>query len=148
MTEWWFGRWPVVSFVLMVALAAGAVPVLAAGAAISMTGFSPISGPVGTVVTITGTGFVSGDIVAFNGTQASGSTAKAAGTRLKATMPAFATSGPITVTDPLTGQTVGLAGTAFRVTTGLSANPTKIWPGQSFTLSGSALTPGVGRSCV
>jgi outer membrane protein assembly factor BamB len=144
MTNAWFKRWPMASLVVgVVALGAAAPPVFGAGGAMSMTGFSPLSGPVGTVVTISGTGFVGGDIVAFNGTQASGSTANAAGTRLKASVPAFAASGPILVTDPVTGQTVGLPGTAFRVATGLAASPASVWPGQAFTLSGSALSPDV-----
>jgi outer membrane protein assembly factor BamB len=119
----------------------GTSPTTLAAGALSMTGFKPTSGPVGTVVTISGTGFVSGDIVAFSGTVAAASTANSSGTKLKASVPAFAASGPITVTDPLTGQTVGLPGTTFRVSTGLFASPNRVWPGGNFTLSGSALTP-------
>jgi len=113
---------------------------LAAGP-LSMTGFKPISGPVGTVVTITGAGFRSGDIVAFNGTPAVASTATKKGTKLKASVPAFATSGPITVTDPATGQTVGLPGTVFQVSAGLFASPDHVWAGGNVTISGSALPP-------
>jgi outer membrane protein assembly factor BamB len=113
---------------------------LAAGG-LSMTSFKPTSGPVGTVVTITGTGFTSGDIVTFNGTSTSASTANAAGTKLKASVPPFATTGLITVTNPFTGQTVGLPGTVFRVRAGLFASPNHEWAGGTLMLSGSALSP-------
>jgi outer membrane protein assembly factor BamB len=116
------------------------LPTLAAGA-LTMTGFKPTSGPVGTVVTVTGTGFASGDIVAFNGTPATSSTANKKGTKLNASVPAFATSGPITVTDAATGQTVGLPGTAFVVKAGVFASPNHAWAGGNLTVSGSALPP-------
>jgi outer membrane protein assembly factor BamB len=116
------------------------VPARATASGLSMTGFSPASGPVGTAVTISGGGFVSGDIVRFNGTSAGKSTANADGTQIVARVPAFATSGPITVTDPSTGQTVGLPGTAFQVTRGVYAAPRKAWPGESLRLAGSALS--------
>ena len=103
--------------------------------ALSMTGFSPMSGPVGTAVTITGTGFVAGDIVQFNGTTAEKAKVADGGTQLKTSVPPLATSGPITVTDPTTGQTVGLVGTAFAVTTGVFASPKRVW-------AGGALDPG------
>jgi outer membrane protein assembly factor BamB len=108
---------------------------------LSMTGFSPASGPVGTPVTITGSGFVAGDIVQFNGTTAPAVKVNSAGTRLHAPVPAFATSGPITVTDPTTGQTVGLAGTAFAITTGVFASPNRVWAGGTLTFAGSGLSP-------
>lgn len=124
-------------------LARTEVPVHASGA-LSMTGFSPASGPVGTVVTITGSGFAKGDIVDFNATQAAPPHVKAGGGSMTAAVPAFATSGPITVTDPTTGQTVGLPGSAFRLTTGLGVSNTRIWPGEHLVVAGSALSPGAG----
>lgn len=107
---------------------------------LSMTGFSPLSGPVGTMVTIAGSGFRSNDIVRFNGTAAPSSKANAAGTTLKVGVPAFATSGPITVTDPRTGHRAGLPGTAFAVTRGIGATA-RVWRGGQVIVSGSALSP-------
>jgi outer membrane protein assembly factor BamB len=109
--------------------------------ALSMTGFSPTSGHVGTPVTIDGTGFVAGDIVQFNTTTAPKATVSNGGTQLHTSVPPLATSGPITVTDPNTGQTVGLVGAAFQVTTGLSALPKRVWAGGALTVSGSGLSP-------
>jgi hypothetical protein len=65
---------------------------------LSITAFSPASGPVSTVVTINGIGFNASSKVKFNGTAAS-SVTHASATQLKATVPAAATTGPITVTN-------------------------------------------------
>ena len=61
--------------------------------------FTPASGPVGTTVTIYGTGFsatLASNVVKFNGTTATVLTAST--TILTATVPAAATTGPISVT--------------------------------------------------
>jgi predicted outer membrane repeat protein len=63
----------------------------------SITGFSPGSGGVGTSVTITGSNLKSATLVSFNGSVAS---FKLSGTKLIATVPAGATTGPISVTTP------------------------------------------------
>jgi IPT/TIG domain/NHL repeat len=76
---------------------------------LSITGFSPGSGPVGTVVTISGVGFTSTSTVKFNGTAASSITFVSA-SQLKATVPAGATTGPITVTN--TAAPVGTVSSA------------------------------------
>jgi outer membrane protein assembly factor BamB len=123
----------------------GAVAVHA-GSSLSLTGFAPASGPVGTKVTLSGTGFTSSDVVAFNGTNASTQHVNKAGTQLVTQVPPLSTSGPITVTDPATGQTAGLPGTAFQVTTGIAAFPGQVWPGERFTFAGSALTPNSGET--
>ncbi len=65
---------------------------------LSITGFSPASGPTGTVVTITGVGFNSSSSVKFNG-HAALSVVHVSSTQLKATVPSTATTGPITVTN-------------------------------------------------
>ena len=106
-----------------------------------MSGFSPVSGPVGTNVTIRGSGFVATDIVAFNGTNATVAGVNSAGTKLKTSVPALATTGLITVTDPTTGQMVELPNSPFTVTTGIFATPNRVWAGGTFTLEGSGLSP-------
>jgi outer membrane protein assembly factor BamB len=117
------------------------VPAISAhAAALKMTNFTPKMGKVGTKVTITGTGFLATDTVQFNGTQAVISTLNKPGTKITTSVPAFATSGPITITDPA-GLIVGLPGTTFVIKRGISASPNRVWPGGSFTLAGSALPP-------
>ncbi len=64
----------------------------------TITGFSPTSGAAGTGVTIGGTNFTGATAVAFNGTAASYTVNSA--TQISATVPAAASSGPITVTTP------------------------------------------------
>jgi hypothetical protein len=65
---------------------------------LSITGFSPASGPTGTVVTINGLGFNSSSTVKFNGAVAS-TVVHVSATQLKATVPSAATTGSITVTN-------------------------------------------------
>ena len=77
-----------------------------------ITSFTPISGPVGTVVTIKGYGFTSPSSVTFNGVGASFTTG-AGGTEITATVPSGATTGVISVT--ATGGTASSAN-AFTVT--------------------------------
>src|SRR5436309_3389816 len=62
----------------------------------TITSFTPGSGPVGTSVTISGTNFTGASAVLFNGTSASFTVNSA--TAITATVPAGATSGPISVT--------------------------------------------------
>jgi hypothetical protein len=71
----------------------------------TITSISPTAGPVGTVVTVNGTGFTGATAVKFNGT-AAGFTVNSA-TQLTATVPAGATSGSITVTTPAGTATSG-----------------------------------------
>ena len=67
----------------------------------SITGFSPPSGPVGTTVTITGSGFTGTNDVQFNGTSVgTGNFAVNSDTQITATVPAGATTGPISVITP------------------------------------------------
>lgn len=80
---------------------------------LSITSFSPKTGPVGTVVTINGRGFNSSSAVKLNGTTATTVTHVSA-TRLKATVPAGATTGPITVTN--TAAPVGTVRSAINYT--------------------------------
>ena len=74
--------------------------------------FSPMGGPVGTLVTLTGSEFAGTTAVAFNGVSAPFTFIS--GTALTATVPAGATTGPITVT---TAGGTGSSATSFTVLT-------------------------------
>jgi RHS repeat-associated protein len=77
----------------------------------AITSLAPASGPIGTLVTITGTGFAPGPTqVAFSGVAAVVRTLTAV--EITTTVPAGATTGPVTVTTPR-----GTASAAFTVTT-------------------------------
>src|SRR5206468_1872 len=64
----------------------------------AITSFTPMSGRVGTSVTINGTGFTGATAVTFNGSTASFTLAS--DTTIQATVPVGATTGPISVTTP------------------------------------------------
>jgi hypothetical protein len=64
------------------------------GLAPAISGFNPLSGPVGTPVTVTGSGFWGLTNVSFNGTSAAFTVQSA--NQFTATVPAAATDGPIT----------------------------------------------------
>jgi hypothetical protein len=101
---------------------------------------SPTSGPTNTVVRITGVGFNSGSAVKFNGVSASKTFVSP--TTLKATVPASATSGKVTVTNT-TGVTgtvtspTNFAVTAFIAPTVSSFTPTISRTGQTVTITGT-----------
>lgn len=86
--------------------------VLTVAAAPSITSFTPGSGPAGTVVVITGTNFSGATNVRFNGVAAAYTVNSA--TQITATVPATATTGPISVVGP-TGT--GTSVTSFTVGT-------------------------------
>ena len=67
---------------------------------ISFSPFTPTFGPVGTVVTITGTAFTGATAVEFNGVAATSFTV-VSDTSITAAVPAGATTGPIVVTTPV-----------------------------------------------
>jgi hypothetical protein len=85
----------------------------------TITSFTPASGPVGTSVTISGTNFTGASAVAFNGSAASFTVTSA--TAIQATVPAGATTGPLSVTTP--GGTATSA-TSFTVTAALTVQKT------------------------
>ncbi len=106
----------------------------------TITSFSPLSGPVGTSVTITGTNLTGATSVKFNGTAAIITSNTA--TQIVTTVPAGATTGPITVTTAggtatsATNFTVGAAS----VPTITSFTPTAGPVGTSVTITGTNLT--------
>jgi uncharacterized repeat protein (TIGR01451 family) len=100
-----------------------------------ITGFTPTQGPVGTVVTITGTGFTGASSVTFAGRPATFTVLSA--TQIRATVPVGATSGRIAVTAP--GGTATSTG-VFTVTLGpviTGFSPGSGRPGTLVTLTGS-----------
>jgi hypothetical protein len=80
---------------------------------VTVTGFNPTSGVVGTSVVITGTGFAAGATVKFNQTSATGVVVNSA-TQITATVPTGATTGPIRVT---------VGGNTARSTANFTVNP-------------------------
>jgi IPT/TIG domain len=107
----------------------------------TVSGFTPASGPVGTAVTITGTGFTGAAAVTFNGANAT--FAVDSDTQITATVPSGATDGPIAVT---TGGGTGTSASSFDVTTSASAptissfSPTSGKVGTGVTITGTNFT--------
>ena len=102
--------------------------------------FSPTSGPIGTSVTINGTGFTGTSAVKFNGTSA-GYTVNS-DTKITATVPTGATSGKIMVTNSM-GSSTSIQTffvTAPRPPTVTSFTPTSGRKGQAVTLTGTNFT--------
>lgn len=94
------------------ASSSGNFVVTTGGSGPTITSFNPSSGPVGTIVTVNGTGFSGVTAVRFNGVAAT-QRYVASATRLYARVPAGATTGRITVT---TGAGTGTSATNFTVT--------------------------------
>ncbi|HET9248760.1 MAG TPA: IPT/TIG domain-containing protein, partial [Actinomycetota bacterium] len=105
----------------------------------TITSFNPTSGPPGSSVDITGTGFFGASAVQFNNTNATFTVDS--DTHITATVPAGATTGPIKVTTP--GGTATSA-TNFTVTAGgfaiTSFNPTSGVIGTSVVITGVGFT--------
>jgi parallel beta-helix repeat protein len=112
----------------------------------TINGVSPTSGPIGAAVTITGSGLSATTSVSFNGTYA-GYTVDS-DSQLTATVPAGATSGPITVTTtagPATYLTRTGAAPTFSVMPGISSfSPTSGEAGTTVTINGSGFTGATG----
>jgi hypothetical protein len=106
----------------------------------TISSFSPTSGPVGTSVTINGSGFTGATAVTFGGVSAGTFSVNGAGTRITAIVPNGAVTGKITVTTP--GGTATSA-TNFTVTTTAAAptissfSPTSGPVGTSVRINGS-----------
>jgi formylglycine-generating enzyme required for sulfatase activity len=97
----------------------------------TLTDFTPMSGPVGTTVTLTGTGFTGATVVTFNGVSAT--FAVEDDSILTATVPSGATTGPIAIT---TAGGTATSATEFTVTGFTPPNGHEmVWvPGGSFTM--------------
>jgi len=103
----------------------------------AITSIAPASGMVGTIVKITGTNFTGATAVAFNGVPATTFTVSSA-TSIKATVPADATSGPISVTAP---GGVGISGASFTLTPTIASFTPASGPiGTKVTITGTGFT--------
>ncbi len=107
-----------------------------------ISGFSPPSGPVGTVVTINGTGLTGATSVKFGSASAGTFSVNSSGTQITATVPSGAVTGKITVT---TAGGTATSATDFIVTTSpaptiSSFSPTSGPVGTSVTIFGSNFT--------
>jgi YD repeat-containing protein len=110
---------------------------------VSIVSFLPSSGPVGTVVMVSGTGFspiLAQNAVTVNGTAAT--VAAASATELTITVPGGATTGPIAVTSP--SGTAGSTGPFTVADTGAptitGVNPPMADPGSTITITGTNFT--------
>ena len=111
----------------------------------TITGFNPTSGPVGTAVTITGTGLTGATTVKFNTTTQPTYTVTD-DSHISTTVPTGATTGQITVITPGgTATTAGLTPSTFNVTapagpTITSFGPTSGPVGTSVVINGTGFT--------
>jgi len=104
---------------------------------ISFSPFAPTFGPVGTSVTITGTAFAGATAVSFNGVS-SAFTVSPSGT-ITTTVPAGATTGPISITTPGNGAIVTT--TRFTITPAINSfAPTFGGIGSGVTITGTNFT--------
>jgi hypothetical protein len=106
----------------------------------TITSFTPTSGVTGTTVTINGTSFTATAEVKFNGVTATGFVFRTA-TKVKANVPAGATTGPISVT---TASGTGTSSTDFVIASGpptiTSFTPTSGPVGTTVTITGTNFT--------
>ncbi|GAA4370932.1 hypothetical protein GCM10023185_45910 [Hymenobacter saemangeumensis] len=142
------------SYAMPTALVAGTVPVYSLPASAvdafltvtpyynlpAIASFTPSSGGASTSVTITGSYFSGATSVAFNGTNAPGFTVNGAGTQITVTVPAGATTGPISVTTASGTTTSSTSFTVGAVLAISSFTPASGPVGTSVTITGSEFT--------
>src|SRR2546426_4135575 len=104
----------------------------------TLTGFTPGSGPVGSSATLNGTNFTGATAVTFNGV--SGSFTVSSDTAIQATVPAGATTGPLSVTTPGGTATNTTNFTVVPAPTITSFTPTSGPVGTNVTISGTNFT--------
>ena len=104
----------------------------------TIASFTPTSGPVGTSVTISGTNFTGATAVTFNGVSAALTATSA--TAIQATVPAGATTGPLSVTTSGGTATSTGAFTVASAPTITSFVPTSGPVGTSVTINGTNYT--------
>ncbi len=106
----------------------------------TLTGFNPVFGIAGTVVTIDGTSFdpiVSNNVVSFNGTVSAATSSTS--TRIITTVPPFASTGPITIT---TNGLAGVSATNFTPAPMIASfNPIIGAVGTTVTITGTNFDP-------
>jgi hypothetical protein len=107
----------------------------------TITSFTPTTGPIGTIVTITGTNFTGATALTFGGTSATTFTVGSS-TQVTATVPTGATTGKICVTTP-SGH--GCSSQSFTVNTTAAPTITSFTPtsgpvGTSVTITGTNFT--------
>jgi hypothetical protein len=100
--------------------------------------FTPMSGPAGTTIDLQGGGFTGATSVTFNGTNASYTVDS--DTDIHATVPAGATTGPISVTTPGGTDTSSASFTIIPPPALSGFSPTSGHAGQQVTISGSNFT--------
>jgi outer membrane protein assembly factor BamB len=122
--------------VVVALLALLALPSSALAAPPTITGFSPASGPAGTVVTITGTGFTGATKVTFGGVSAAFNVLSP--TTIRTVVPPLAQSGVVIVQTP-GGSTESR--TMFGIAMGIVPSVRSAPPGGHFLLSGSGFPP-------
>jgi hypothetical protein len=105
----------------------------------TIASFDPTSGPVGTEVTVTGSGLTGATTVAFNGVSASLFTVDS-DTQLRATVPDSATSGPISVSNAAGTGTSADSFTVIPPPTIASFDPTSGPVGTEVTVTGSGFS--------
>jgi hypothetical protein len=105
----------------------------------TLTGVAPGSGPVGTAVTLTGTGFTWATAVRFGGVAQPTFTVVSA-TQITTTVPAGAASGPVQVVNPAGTATSAASFTVIPPPTLTGVSPTSGPVGTAVTLTGTGFT--------